>query len=306
MEIVKPLIKWVGGKTQILETVLTHFPSGVINNYREPFLGGGSVLFAVLAQIHTEKIKITGKIYAYDLNEALIFVYKNIQTHHRELYNEIQLIIDEFRQVPENADEIDRKPKTIIDAKKTKENYYYWIRQKYNEMADKKTVTASAAFIFLNKTCFRGIFRVGPNGFNVPYGHYKNPEIINREHLDKIHTLIREVVFECCDFSVSLNAVQENDFIYIDPPYVPETVTSFVCYTEHGFNLEQHATLFRLLHNDISHKKIDFVLSNSDVAYVRENFPPDKYAVHTISCKRNIHSKKPQTKTNEVLIRPHR
>ena len=85
-------------------------------------------------------------------------------------------------------------------------------------------------FIFLNKTCFRGVFRIGPNGFNVPYGHYVNPEIINKEHLFEIHSLIQNVIFQVADFNVSLANIQSNDFIYLDPPYVPEKKNSFVLF----------------------------------------------------------------------------
>lgn len=82
---------------------------------------------------------------------------------------------------------------------------------------EKRTLKGSAMFIFLNKTCFRGIFRLGPNGFNVPYGHYKNPEIINKQHLNEIYDLIKDVIFECCDFSVSLNNIDIDDYVYIRP-----------------------------------------------------------------------------------------
>ena len=157
-------------------------------------------------------------------------------------------------------------------------------------------------FIFLNKTCFRGVFRVGPNGFNVPYGHYNNPEIINTEHLEEIHHLIQNVVFECCDFNTSLNIVESNDFVYLDPPYAPETDTSFVGYTQNGFNLENHTNLFKLIHTlTNTNKKI--MLSNSDVSLVRENFTSEKYNTLSILCKRSINSKKPDAKTKEVIIK---
>lgn len=111
-------------------------------------------------------------------------MYKNIQSYHNELYNQIHKFITEFNDCGNG--EINRNPKNIEEAKITKENYYYWIRNEYNKLSltDKKSILGSAMFIFLNKTCFRGIFRVGPKGFNVPYGHYNNPEIINKKHLE--------------------------------------------------------------------------------------------------------------------------
>lgn len=157
-------------------------------------------------------------------------------------------------------------------------------------------------FIFLNKTCFRGVFRVGPKGFNVPYGHYNKPEIINKEHLEEIHNLIQNVVFECRDFNTSLTIVESNDFVYLDPPYAPETDTSFVGYTKNGFNIENHKNLFKLIHilTDTNKK---MMLSNAEVSLVREHFKNEKYSTLSILCKRSINSKKPNAKTKEVIIK---
>jgi len=298
MNIPKPILKWVGGKTQILDKLIVEFPTE-INNYREIFLGGGSVLLTLLSYVKNGIIKIYGNIYAYDLNEPLIYIYKNIQSNHNELYNEIQNLITEFNSC--NNGEVNRTPKNIDEAKISKENYYYWIRSEYNKLSfiDKKTPKGSAMFIFLNKTCFRGVFRVGPKGFNVPYGHYNNPEIINLEHLNEIHELIQNVIFECCDFNTSLNSIEPNDYVYLDPPYAPETDTSFVGYTENGFNIENHNKLFNLIHN-INEK---IMLSNADVSLVRNNFIDNKYNIISILCKRVINSKNPETKTKEVIIK---
>lgn len=301
IHIPKPILKWVGGKTQIIDKLITDFPVN-INNYREAFLGGGSVLLTLLSYVKCGIIKIHGNIYAYDLNEPLIYIYKNIQTHYNELYDILQTIITDFKECGNG--EINRTPKNIAEAKIAKENYYYWIRSEYNKLflTDKKSILGSAMFIFLNKTCFRGIFRVGPKGFNVPYGHYNNPEIINKEHLEEIHDLIQNVVFECCDFNTSLIIVEHNDFVYLDPPYAPETDTSFVGYTENGFNIENHNNLFKLIHilTD-TNKKI--MLSNADVSLVRENFTNEKYNTLSILCKRSINSKNPDAKAKEVIIK---
>ena len=297
----KPILKWVGGKTQIVDKIISEFPKE-INNYREIFLGGGSVLFALLSEIKNDKIKINGNIYAYDLNEPLIYLYKNIQINHDVLYNEIQKLITEFNSC--GTGEINRKPKNIHEAKIAKENYYYWIRSEYNKLLpnEKTTIVGSAMFLFLNKTCFRGVFRVGPNGFNVPYGHYNNPEIINKAHLDEIHILIQNVIFHCYHFKNSLENIEANDYIYLDPPYAPETNTSFVGYTENGFNIDDHNNLFNLLHKlTDTNKKI--LLSNSDVTLVRDNFKNEKYIITSILCKRTINSKNPEAKTKEVIIK---
>jgi DNA adenine methylase len=301
INIMKPIIKWVGGKTQILDKLIIEFPTK-INNYHEIFLGGGSVLLAVLSYVKNGVIKIDGNIYAYDLNEVLIYLYKNIQTNHNELYTKLQEIIKNFNECGDG--EVNRAPKNITEAKIAKENYYYWIRSEYNKLGpvEKNTTTGSAMFIFLNKTGFRGVFRVGPNGYNVPYGHYNNPEIINKAHLDEIHELIQDVIFQCMDFSCSLATIVPEDYVYLDPPYAPEKTTSFVGYTENGFGIENHNNLFTLLH-ELTKKNIKFMMSNADVSLVRENFKEDKYKTNSIMCKRSINSKNPDAKAKEVIIK---
>ena len=304
-KIIKPILKWVGGKTQILNKMLPDFPKEM-NNYHEIFLGGGSVLLALLTYVKNGIIKINGNIYAYDLNDALICMYKNIQTNHNELYECVQDIITEMNECISGP--INRKPKNLEEAKENKENYYYWMRNKYNQLIvnEKTSVNGSAMFIFLNKTCFRGVFRVGPRGFNVPYGNNKNPEIINKSHLDEIHELIQHVVFRCCDFTESMSTIKINDFVYLDPPYAPETATSFVKYTESGFALEKHELLFETIHT-LSYSSVKMMMSNADVSLVRENFTNcvenKKYTINSILCKRKINSKNPDANALEVIIK---
>lgn len=318
----KPFIKWVGGKTQIIDTLIKEFPSE-INHYHEIFLGGGSVLFALLWCVKKGIIKIKGNIYAYDINEPLIYVYKNIQsTVTCELvYQEIQKLLLDYHASSSvyNKEQVNRAPNNIEEATKNKESYYYWIRSEYNKssLSEKKTPVGSAMFIFLNKTCFRGLFRVGPNGFNVPYGNYLNPEIINKQHLDEIHDLIQNVVFECCDFRLSLKNIgsisaDDSDFVYLDPPYAPENATSFVKYNENGFPKENHLDLFNCIHEFTKRNK-KIIMSNADVSLVRDNFThinnendyylKKKYNITCILCKRAINSKNPEAKAKEVIIK---
>jgi len=300
----KPILKWVGGKTQIIDKLTDKFPKE-INNYHEIFLGGGSVLLAFLTHVRNGNITINNKIYAYDLNEPLIYVYKNVQNNHDELYEIISSFINNYNKCPINSpnNEVNRKPSTIEEAKQSKESYYYWMRITYNKLNnnEKKTPLGSAMFIFLNKTCFRGLFREGPNGFNVPYGNYKNPEIINKEHLDEIHTLIQGVIFESCDFSISLCKPGKGDFVYCDPPYAPETDTSFVGYTKDGFGIDQHEKLFNMCVGDTG-DTFGFLMSNSNTDIVKKHFPEKDYKNQIISAKRSINSKNPDAKTTELII----
>ena len=308
LNITKPIIKWVGGKTQIIDKIIYEYPT-TMTNYHEIFLGGGSVLLALLSYKKAGHITITGTINAYDINETLISLYKNIQSKHNELYTTLKQIIDEFNSCNDNEDSIlNRKPKNLEEAKNKPENYYYWSRIKYNKLSgiEKNDILGTALFIFLNKTCFRGIYRVGPNGFNVPYGNYSQPEIINKEHLQEVHELIQGVIFTHCDFSVPLqncisSVTSSVDFIYLDPPYAPEHSKSFVGYNKDGFNLEQHIKLFTLC-KELNTKKIKFIMSNADVALIKDYFLPEHYNTQSITTKRSINSKKPGSKTLEVII----
>ena len=293
-KIVKPFIKWVGGKTQIIDKVISKFPHN-IQNYHELFLGGGSVLLAVLSSNH---IKITGTINVYDNNIILINVYKNIQNNHLELLNVTKTIIKEYIKC--KGTEINRKPKNLTEAKTSKESYYYWLRKEFNKQNDKSSLYTSSLFIILNKLCFRGLYREGPNGFNVPFGHYKTvPEIINENHITIIHNLIKSVNFLHLDFEESFKLIKNNDFVYMDPPCAPETSTSFVAYTKIGFNENKHKKLFELT-NELNEKNVKFVMSNSNVDMVKNNLID--YNIEEILCKRSINSKTPDSKTLEIFI----
>jgi DNA adenine methylase len=292
----KPFLKWVGGKQKILNTLLTLFPSK-INNYYEPFVGGGSVLFGLLEYCKQGKITITGQIYACDSNVDLIKMYCNIQTHYNELCKILCQIIEDFNLCTGTI--INRHPTTLDEAKTSRESYYYWLRQKYNSGCDKTSVEASALFIFINKTCFRGVHRVGPNGFNVPYGHYHNPAIFDKSIFDYIYELIQGVNFICQDYTDTLKCACPNDFVYLDPPYVPESQTSFVGYNANGF--VEHTNLFKLLH-ELTTKNIKFILSNSAVQIVLNEFLKDEYTVMSLLCKRAIHSKNPGATAVELVI----
>jgi len=294
IKIQKPFLKWLGGKSQIINDIILKLPNE-INNYYELFLGGGSVLLAVLSLQKQNKIIIKNKIYAYDINSLLINVYKNIQNNKEELYKLINLYIKEYDSIKGTI--INRKPTSMDEAKTSKESYYYWIRNKYNNI-DKNTIECSALFMFINKTCFRGMYREGPNGYNVPYGHYKKtPTIISQTDLNYISDLIKDVEFKNCSFTESIKNVKEGDFVYLDPPYAPETSNSFVGYVADGFNLETHKLLF----NQIKKlKNIKFVMSNAKVDLVTDNFKG--YNCDNIIARRAINAKKPSSKTTEVII----
>ena len=287
----KPIIKWVGGKTQILDKVLESFPREM-ENYHELFVGGGSVLFGLL---ESKDITVKGKVHAYDKNQKLINMYRQIQTNHKDVHDHLTELFKTYDT--RTGTEVNRKPQTEEEGMTSKESYYYWVRKKYNDLIPTTPIHA-ATLIFLNKTCFRGVYREGPNGFNVPYGHYKTtPVVISLDELLKIQDLIKNVVFKWCDFRDAFTQnVNDGDFIYADPPYAPESVTSFVGYTKDGFVIDDHENLFKLL----KYSTIDFVLSNAKVDLVTNSFKD--YRIEDVTARRAINSKDPSSKTMEVLV----
>ena len=297
MTVVKPLLKWVGGKTQILDDVLNLFPVSM-ENYHEPFVGGGSVLLGALSRVRAGTLQIRGSIRAADANPNLIAFYRNVQGRVEELIVELRRLVDEFATC-KSPGVVNRAASSAEEAQSSPESYYFWTRARFNALvgADRETPAASAAFLFLNKTCFRGLYREGPRGFNVPFGNYKKPAILDEAHLRQVSALIQGVEFRVADFKDSLTGMSSEDFVYLDPPYAPETETSFVSYTADGFGGERHLALFERCRA----LPCRWLMSNADVKAVREAFAG--YDMTPIVCRRAINSKKPDATTTEVLIR---
>ena len=292
----KPFLKWVGGKTQIINEIMKKFPDEM-NNYHELFLGGGSVLLALLSLKKQSCLKVNGSVYAYDVNERLINVYKNVQSNKDDLYEHIEKYINEYNTISGTA--IERNPQTLDEAKTSKESYYYWLRNKYNNI-DSNTVECAALFMVINKLCFRGMYREGPNGFNIPYGHYKKtPTIVTKKDLDYISDLIKDVEFVCCGFSSSIKNAKEGDFLYMDPPYAPENDKSFVGYVADGFNLEAHNELFDETIK-LDKNNVKFLMSNAKVKLVTDKFK--EFNSQDIEARRAINSKKPGSTTTEIIV----
>lgn len=295
----KPFLKWVGGKTQHIHQIMNGFPD-TMENYHEIFLGGGSVLLALLSLQKMGKLTIKGSVYAYDLNNQLIRVYRDVQSNKDALIACVEKYKNEYEKCPNvERGTANRKPMNEIEAKTSKESYYYWMRKKFNELTE-LSVENSALFIILNKTGFRGVYREGPNGYNVPFGHYKKtPVIISKSEIDNISELIKDVVFICADFAISIKNATEGDFVYLDPPYAPKNRTSFVGYTENGFDIDMHKKLFKLT-KALTTDNIKFAMSNANVELVKKSF--EGYTFTEISARRAIHSKNPGAKTTDVLI----
>jgi DNA adenine methylase len=295
-----------------------------MNNYHEIFLGGGSVLLAVLSLQKQGHLQIQGNIYAYDVNPALINVYQQIQSQPHQFFKFLSEYWDTYDNCQWGAPlegishrhngvpEVPPAPPLGV-AKNFKESYYYWVRSHFNQM-DRLTPEGAAVFVFLNKTGFRGLYREGPNGYNVPYGHYKKtPVMISPSELEHIHQLTQDVKFACSSFQESLSKVTaptvpkvptagaygKEDFIYLDPPYVPENPQSFVKYTHDGFSLETHQELFQIV-KQLHEKKRKLVLSNSNVPLVLNSF--EEFSKEHLQVRRTINAKNPGSITTEVII----
>ncbi len=298
----KPFLKWVGGKTQILDDVLARVPA-TMRNYYEPFLGGGSVLIAVLQARAAGRITINGTVYASDLNANLINLYKQIQANPAEVHAQLEGLLEVFNAI--TGTEVNRAPTTPAEAISSKESYYYWLRGRWNRLGGEHRATPAAAamMLFLNKTCFRGVYREGPNGFNVPYGHYATCAFPTLLELNTLSSLFQSVTFTVTDFATPLAAAAAGDFVYLDPPYVPLESTSFVGYTADGFPLAQHKALFDAA-RAAAGRGASFLLSNADVPLVKGAFPAPAFETTVLPVRRAIHSKDPSSTAKEVLVRP--
>ena len=265
---VKPIIKWVGAKNQIMDDIINKVPKN-FENYHEIFLGSGSVLINIL---NNKEITFK-KAYAYDINETLINMFIKIQQDPLIFIQKVTELIDLFN-------------------KNDKEAFYYKTREEYNSILDKKCVDRCCRFLFLNKTCFRGLYRESSTGrFNVSYGYNKNPSIMSSDEVLALSKLIQNVSFECLSFKESLKKVSTGDFVYLDPPYVGP---NFIGYTSCGF--PDHEPLFKMV-NSLPCK---FLMSNSNSELVSDSFKNCNIVL--INCKRRINSKNPAATVDELLV----
>jgi DNA adenine methylase len=260
----KPFLKWVGGKQKFANVVLGKFPRQ-INAYYEPFLGGGSVLLALLeSDIAAKKYKVN------DLNALLIQTYVDVRDNVEALVVELQKL-------------------------KNEKELYYEARVKFNDFkkTGTKNVETSALFIYLNKTGFRGLYREGPNGLNTPYGHYKSPKFFDEDVLRKCSLLIHNVEFYSMSYEDFLTDIGKDDFVYLDPPYASEHDKAFTKYNVSDFL--DHDAFF-----DKTKTLPRFLMSNAAVTKVIDAFKG--YDIERISCRRAINPKNPGATADEVLI----
>lgn len=290
----KPFVKWAGGKKQILAQIRGKYPvvlGKTITKYAEPFVGGGAVLFDIL---NTYKLK---KVYISDVNAELINTYSMIQKSVNKLISALKELETEY--TPKDQDE--------------RKEYYLDKRARFNYLkfyGDFTTDLEKAAlFIFLNKTCFNGLYRVNKKGeYNVPMGVYKNPLICDEANLKRISELLKNVKIVCGDYKKAEKFIDKNTFVYLDPPYRPLTQTAaFTAYTNDGFSDKEQSELAEFV-DSLAAKGAKLVVSNSDPknTNVEDNFFDDLYSkfnIARIEANRMINSKgKGRGKISELLI----
>ena len=286
----KPFVKWVGGKTQLLDEIRKYYPSQV-DKYCEPFVGGGAVLFDVLAKCHPNDILIN------DINGELINTYSQIKTNCNGLVD----LLAELQEKYWNSS---------LDENKA---LYLEKRERFNSLKvngnKKENLERGALFIFLNKTCFNGLFRVNSKGlFNVPFNSAKKPLLCDEENLKACSRLLKKVKMSVGNYSQCKDFIDSKTFVYIDPPYRPLTETAaFTSYNENGFGDKEQIELAKFI-EAISRRKALVVTSNSDPKNVREddNFFDklyQKFSIKRVSASRMINSNaKKRGAINELLI----
>jgi len=266
-------VKWAGGKGQLLEQFEPLFPKK-FTRYLEPFVGSGAVFFYIIQKFKPEEIIIS------DINEELINVYNIVK-------NDVERLIVELKQ---------HKEYHVLEGKK----YYLTIRA--TDPTGLPDLERAARFIYLNKTCFNGLYRVNLKGkFNVPMGAYKNPDIVQEDKLRLASKLLKDVIIKVMSFEKVLNIAKKDDFIYFDPPYFPlKRGKSFVSYTKDAFLEWHHESLYEVF------KKLDkkgcFVMeSNSDTEFIKELYK--EFKITFVKATRMINSDaKGRGKINEVVV----
>lgn len=287
----KPFLKWAGGKTQLISDIEKSIPKSVIDSkftYIEPFVGSGAVLFWILNSFpKLEKAIIN------DINEDLINTYRTITSRPTELISILEILQNEFHSLEGNEE--------------NKKLYYYQKRELYNKRKEEQSGQA-ALFIFLNRTCFNGLYRVNrKNEYNVPMGGYKKPTICDKENIFAVSEALQKVEILCGDFEKTLNHTEKNTLFYFDPPYKPLSETSnFNSYAKDEFNDNEQVRLKNFC-SQLDRLNHSWILSNSDVKNKNANdsFFDDLYSDYTIQridARRNINANPNKRGTLKELL----
>lgn len=267
-----PFVKWAGGKRQLLDKISERMPQ-TYNKYFEPFVGGGAVLF----ELQPEKAVIN------DINASLINTYRTIEKYPHEFIEYVQKLDSEMW---ENGKE-----------------YYYSIREQYNDklMKEEFNLEHAALFVFINKHCFNGLYRVNGKGlFNVPYNNSRK-ESIDAESILQVSGYLKKVTILQGDFEEACCNAQKGDFIFFDSPYAPLNPASFESYTKEGFDVESHKRLSKLF-DELTERKCYCMLTNHNTEFINELYGDKGYRMDVVDVKRMINSDASKRTGEEVII----
>jgi DNA adenine methylase len=297
----KPFLKWAGGKTQLIFQLESRLPdyvldSKVIERYVEPFVGGGAFFFFLKSNY------LVKNSFLLDVNPELIMAYKVIQNDHLKISSLLNEMEYEHLQKSEDS---------------RKRNYYF-IRDAYNEQLaqidydvyNEQWIQRAAYLIFLNKTCYNGLFRLNRNGkFNVPFGRYRNPSIYDEVNIKLVHQALKNTKLLCADFSRAGEFIEKDSLVYLDPPYRPLSSTSyFTNYSRQGFDEQDQIKLAQFF-KKMDKKGSHLILSNSDP---KNRDPNDDffdrlysgYKIERVPAKRNINANpNKRGPINELIVR---
>jgi len=291
----KPFLKWAGGKRQLIAEIESRLPQNLaeIETYVDPFIGGGALLFHMLENYEFKEVHIS------DINLELVICYRQLQSSVEDVISSLKKLIDDFP-----------------DETEARSDFFYQIRDIWNSnldiesMTDKKRSERVAQMIFLNKTCFNGLFRLNRSGkFNVPTGRYKKPSLPSPESLRGVHLALKGVTIHHGSYEECLNWIDKNSFVYFDPPYRPLSKTSsFISYSKGDFN-DEHQNDLASLAKELDRQKVKFLLSNSDPksTVADDDFFDDLYnefQIDRVFARRSINSNPDRRgKISELLIR---
>lgn len=249
----KPFLKWVGGKSQLLKQFYEHYPSelrqGEITKYVEPFIGGGAVFFEIM-----QKFK-TPTAYIADVNKDLILAYRTIQKLPDNLFSILHDFQKEFDVTnPENRNDLFLSKRQAFNEGRFKIDYNHF---------SEEWIERTAQLIFLNKTCFNGLFRINSKGgFNVPFGKYKKAKILDSANLKRVSNVLNNTEIRCISYQKSLEIIDNESFVYLDPPYRPiSKSSSFTSYTKGGFSDNHQVELLNFI-KKVQLNGAKFMLSN--------------------------------------------
>ena len=267
-----PFVKWAGGKRQLLDKILERMPE-TYNNYFEPFVGGGAVLF----KLQPDNAVIN------DINVSLINTYKIIASKPKEFISCVNKLDAEMSE----------------DGKA----YYYSLREHYNDklLKEEFDVEMAALFVFINKHCFNGLYRVNGKGlFNVPYNNSKKKSI-DVESILEISNFLKKITILQGDFEEACRSAKKGDFVFFDSPYAPLNPTSFESYTKEGFDVESHERLAKLF-DDLTERGCYCMLTNHNTDFINELYGNKGYKIDVVSVKRMINSDATKRTGEEVII----